>query len=71
MHTAPGEYVDNVVRWQAFEATHPDIKIRCERNGVIWYASRNGVDFLSTCDLGRLLDRLESMTTGQPEREHE
>lgn len=71
MEIAPGEYVDNVIRRQEFEAAHPDIKIRCERNGVLWYASREGEDFLSTCDLGRLLDRLESLTTERPGEKHE
>jgi hypothetical protein len=66
MRLVSGNYPDNVVRRQEFEARHPDIVIRCENRGLCWYASRDGVDIVQTIGLGRLLDRLEILTGEQP-----
>jgi hypothetical protein len=66
MNLISGGYRDNVARREQFEAEHPDVVITSVNRGMAWYAKRDGEEIATAVDLGRLMDRLEKLTAGQP-----
>lgn len=63
------EILDNVVRRQQYEATHPGAEIRYHRDHHFWQAiiaEENGETVLTVHEpqgLGELMDRLEGLET--------
>jgi len=56
------EYADQVPRWKAFEAAHPDVEITY--NGPFWQAVIQqdvGETLITRYELSALLDKLEQM----------
>jgi hypothetical protein len=56
------DYADQVPRWKAFEAAHPDVEITY--NGPFWQAVLQqdvGETLITRYELGALLDKLEQM----------
>ena len=62
-------YIDQVPRWQVYEAAHPNVTIRPRSHAAYWEAiieELDGETAVYRYTLRELLDRLESLAAAGP-----